>query len=232
MQNNFSSNSRQPGPLMQGQKSLFVQLPVEKRFRLTNGVEINNLLELYEEVQVMQDYTYYTHVRNNRNDFAQWVKETLGEGRIASRLYSATDKEEFIFILAEEIKHLEDKNYRTKPETSSDSFYHVEKRMHEHEQKVNKSNEHNNQILQKLYELTQDMSTRMQHMERRVYEVSHKVDKVQEETRKSIVSLSEGMKKRYKDLQNELHELENLEREVEWRKRHVDIMEKGLKGDK
>lgn len=211
-------------------KSLFIELPQEKRFRLTGGQEINNLIELYEGILNMPEDVFNSHVRNGANDFARWVKETLGESGIATRLYSATSKDDFIFILAEEIKHLEDHSYKSKALINPNYSYIVNKRMQENKQEET-ATENYTDFFQKLYELVTGLSSRMEQMENHIENLSEKIDQVQEENRTSIKNLGEGMKKRYKDLQNELHELENLEKEVEWRRKHVNIMENNMPKD-
>ncbi len=61
----------------------------EKAFYLSNGKVLNSLRALYDEIHHMPDVVFFHHVTPERNDFANWVKEVIGDKTLATKVAKA-----------------------------------------------------------------------------------------------------------------------------------------------
>ncbi len=64
----------------------------EKTFWSHDGREFKNLQELALGLISMDNETYMYHVNNNKNDFAHWVKEVIGDQEMARELEQAMSR--------------------------------------------------------------------------------------------------------------------------------------------
>ncbi|MBU0757868.1 MAG: hypothetical protein KKF44_07380 [Nanoarchaeota archaeon] len=58
----------------------------EHYFILTSGVAIKNLKELVGSLETMNEGVFRHHVNDERNDFANWVRDILNEPDLADEL--------------------------------------------------------------------------------------------------------------------------------------------------
>lgn len=58
----------------------------ETSFWVADGKILNSLVALHEALQVMDRATFAHHVSNDKNDFAEWVKDVLGDTSCATEL--------------------------------------------------------------------------------------------------------------------------------------------------
>ena len=65
-----------------------------RRFVVHNGSEIKNLRELADAVRLMPNSTFHYHVSGQRNDFAEWVKEHVGDWQLADDMERAGTRKE------------------------------------------------------------------------------------------------------------------------------------------
>ena len=71
----------------------------KKYFWLANGVVIRSLYELIDDLKVMDDGLFGTHVNPRKNDFAKWINDSLKNEHLAERLNSSKSKKEMLEIL-------------------------------------------------------------------------------------------------------------------------------------
>jgi hypothetical protein len=76
-----------------------VDAPVDKRFVVVDGSVCGNIKELRTALLAMSDEHYHFHTVPRGNDFAAWVRDVLGQGRLAERLEAATTREDAIRVL-------------------------------------------------------------------------------------------------------------------------------------
>jgi hypothetical protein len=57
-----------------------------------DGQTFKNLQELALGLITMDDETYMYHANNNKNDFAHWVREVVGDNEMARELESAMSR--------------------------------------------------------------------------------------------------------------------------------------------
>ncbi|MFW6220420.1 MAG: hypothetical protein ACOC3X_01980 [Nanoarchaeota archaeon] len=91
-------------------QKLFKKLPKNLRFLLINGREINNLMELYHELNNMDETTFNYHVNEHKNDFKKWINDVLNEKEIAKELENATNLDLFKKKLELQINKIENTN--------------------------------------------------------------------------------------------------------------------------
>lgn len=82
-------------------------VPDEKCFYCHDGKILNNIYDLKSALEKMHDTIYSYHVTAEKNDFARWVREVLGDEKLARDLAKATDKKDAAKIVAERISWLQ-----------------------------------------------------------------------------------------------------------------------------
>jgi hypothetical protein len=63
-------------------------------FVLSDGRKIKNVKELAEEMGKMEDAVFFHHVTDERNDFAQWIKDVFDETELAEQISHIKNKHE------------------------------------------------------------------------------------------------------------------------------------------
>ena len=91
------------------QENLFLQnVSEEKTFKLAKTtIELRNLLELAEALEIMSDNSFKHHVMPTRNDFVNWVKESVNDNELAKRLQGVTDRKQAHRIVTQRINQLQ-----------------------------------------------------------------------------------------------------------------------------
>ncbi len=62
-------------------------------FYVHNGEVLKNLLDLADSLETMPNNVFIYHVNEQKNDFANWVKDVLGEPVLAEELYLIKEKD-------------------------------------------------------------------------------------------------------------------------------------------
>ncbi|MFH1915682.1 MAG: hypothetical protein ABIJ21_00305 [Nanoarchaeota archaeon] len=81
------------GVNMKGTVFYLADVPEENKFHLQNGKVLRNMKELSQEFSEMDDDTFSHHVNDERNDFYNWVKGTIGDNVLANGILPLKDKE-------------------------------------------------------------------------------------------------------------------------------------------
>lgn len=82
-------------------------VPDDKRFWCHDGKVIKNLKELAKALSNMTDQTYYYHLSGGRNDFSKWIREVVGDARLAEDFGKAKSRTQASLIVAKRISFLE-----------------------------------------------------------------------------------------------------------------------------
>ena len=77
----------------------------DKKFKLFDGREINNLFELLGALKMMSDNDFKNHVNEDKNDFAAWVETSLNEPDVANEMKNSKDKSSMIKFLEVQLSH-------------------------------------------------------------------------------------------------------------------------------
>jgi hypothetical protein len=84
-------------------------VPDDKRFWCHDGKNIKNLRELRKALIDMSDETFHYHLGGGRNDFSKWIREVVGDDKLAEDLGKARSRMQASQAVAEKISFLESK---------------------------------------------------------------------------------------------------------------------------
>ena len=71
---------------------LLKEVPRENFFQVANGTIVRSLLELDEALENMGEETFQFHVNSTKNDFSNWIRNTIKDEILANKLDRLTDK--------------------------------------------------------------------------------------------------------------------------------------------
>jgi len=84
-------------------------VPDEKRFWCHDGKFVKNLRELEKALNGMSDETFHYHSGEGRNDFGSWVRDVVGDTKLANDLSKAKSRIRAGNAVAQRISFLESK---------------------------------------------------------------------------------------------------------------------------
>lgn len=84
-------------------------VPDDKRFWCQDGKAIRNLRELRKALIDISDVTFNHHLSEGRNDFSRWIREVVGDERLANELAKVRSRLKASQVIAERISFLESK---------------------------------------------------------------------------------------------------------------------------
>jgi len=74
-------------------------VPEGQEFILKNGRPLKSIHELQEALEVIDDETFAHHVNGQRNDFADWLRHTFHEERLADKVLGAASSQAILTVL-------------------------------------------------------------------------------------------------------------------------------------
>jgi hypothetical protein len=91
-----------------GRDIILADCPPEKAFWLCNGTTCRNIFELESSIAKTDNYTFAYHVNSDhdKNDFADWIRNVLGDRTLADKLEAIKDKTNYLKIIRARIKEL------------------------------------------------------------------------------------------------------------------------------
>ena len=84
-------------------------VPDEKRFWCHDGKTIKNLRELRKALVDMSDEAFHYHLGEGRNDFSKWIRDVVGDDKLAEDLSKAGSRMQASQAVAQRISFLESK---------------------------------------------------------------------------------------------------------------------------
>lgn len=84
-------------------------VPDDKRFWCHDGKVIRNLRELRKALIDISDETFHYHLVEGKNDFSKWIREVVGDEKLANDLSKARSRIQASQAVAERISFLETK---------------------------------------------------------------------------------------------------------------------------
>jgi len=84
-------------------------VPDEKRFWCHDGKLIKNFGELEKALNNMSDGTFHYHLGEGRNDFSNWIRDVVGDNKLASDLNKAKSRLQASKAVAQRISFLQSK---------------------------------------------------------------------------------------------------------------------------
>ncbi len=96
-----------PKMLPEEAKKLLANVPEQFTFRSYNGDVYWNLRDLAQAVASMNDAVFTYHVNDQKNDFANWVADVIGDRKLARELRETRNPAKTAGRLAERVAFLE-----------------------------------------------------------------------------------------------------------------------------
>ncbi|MDD4860337.1 MAG: hypothetical protein PHR56_09095 [Dehalococcoidales bacterium] len=84
-------------------------VPAETSFWCHDGRTLKNLAELQTALREMPDDTYQYHANDEKNDFSNWVREVIGDEKLALDLRRARSRNEAARLVGGRIAFLKSK---------------------------------------------------------------------------------------------------------------------------
>jgi hypothetical protein len=81
----------------------------EKRFWSSDGRYLKNLEEMRDALNQMADETFTYHSNENKTDFSNWVKDVIGDEKLARDLVKCTNKMQAAKAIADRVAWLKSK---------------------------------------------------------------------------------------------------------------------------
>jgi hypothetical protein len=81
----------------------------EKRFWCHDGKLTKNLGELGKALNEMSDETFHYHSSEGRNDFSNWIRDVVGDNKLANDLSKAKSRIQASKAVAKRISFLQSK---------------------------------------------------------------------------------------------------------------------------
>jgi hypothetical protein len=90
-------------------KLILAQVDEEHHFRLHLGTDLGSLKNLAEAMDIISNDSFSHHVTKEKNDFAQWVNDVIGDKELAKGMYKVKSKKRMLKTLNKRIVFLERK---------------------------------------------------------------------------------------------------------------------------
>lgn len=91
-----------------GKKHPLQDVEADKYFKLHMGDELKSLEELRDALKTMDDETFGHHVNDERNDFANWVRDIIKDVRLADDLQRLRTRGKTLQRVEDRIRWLEE----------------------------------------------------------------------------------------------------------------------------
>jgi hypothetical protein len=85
---------------------MLADVPDEKRFWLADGRYLKNLEELEAALAQMAPETFATHSNAEKTDFSNWVRDVIGDDKLAADLLKCKTRERAARIVTERVRLL------------------------------------------------------------------------------------------------------------------------------
>jgi hypothetical protein len=77
----------------------------DKLFILVDGKKVKNIKELADVMGDLEDYVFNHHVREDSNDFENWLTHVIEDIELAKNIAGCKDKKHVQFVLYRHIAH-------------------------------------------------------------------------------------------------------------------------------
>ncbi|MBI2659453.1 hypothetical protein HYX05_05140 [Candidatus Woesearchaeota archaeon] len=81
----------------------------EQCFWVNNGPILKNMEELANALPDMSNETFHHHVSSEKNDFSNWLKDIIGDNKLANDLLSSRSKEAAVKKIRDRMNSLKKK---------------------------------------------------------------------------------------------------------------------------
>ncbi|OIO63655.1 hypothetical protein COT48_06245 [Candidatus Woesearchaeota archaeon CG08_land_8_20_14_0_20_47_9] len=81
-------------------------VPPGQHFNIHMGSSIRNIRELAEAIDIMDERSFKHHMRDDKNDFATWVKDVIGDFELAAEMQRINTREGLVNAIKRRILDL------------------------------------------------------------------------------------------------------------------------------
>jgi hypothetical protein len=74
------------------EKKIYGEVPEKYHFFLSDGKKLKSIYELIEALDEMSDEVFHYHVNEEKNDFANWIKDVMSEETLAKEIHKVENK--------------------------------------------------------------------------------------------------------------------------------------------
>ncbi|MBW2977178.1 hypothetical protein KY347_07085 [Candidatus Woesearchaeota archaeon] len=78
----------------------------EQCFWMNDGQVLKNLGELYKALSKAKKETYKHHVNKEKNDFSNWIRDILGDKKLADDLLRTKSKKDAVAKIRQRLQYL------------------------------------------------------------------------------------------------------------------------------
>jgi hypothetical protein len=75
-------------------------------FYINDGQRLKNLNELYTALAGMDNATFSRHVNSEKNDFSNWIRDVIGDRKLAEKLSKAKTARKTINTVKQRLQYL------------------------------------------------------------------------------------------------------------------------------
>jgi len=179
------------------------EIKPEHHFVLKGGDRIKSIEELKESLKLMKDHIFNHHVNKDKNDFSNWVRDIIKDGKLAKNISNAKSKQGMI-------KAIERRNSKAKKNTL---------RTTEKKRKPKRIKEHKIENNEKIIETKQNVIKQIKEDKLRSEELNkiagEKLIKI-----KNLKLVEEALRKEKKILEKEM--------EISFRERKIQEIEERI----
>jgi hypothetical protein len=77
------------------------KVPEDRVFWCNNGAILNDVRELKDALANMSDETFYYHSNEIKKDFSNWMRDVVGDNKLAGDLEKASNREQAVKMVEE-----------------------------------------------------------------------------------------------------------------------------------
>jgi hypothetical protein len=86
------------------------EVPPEQYFVLSNGESVKSLLELQNKLLSMDEEVFLHHVTPEKNDFAAWIYNSIGDHELAEKLGPVKNRNQHLKLVRDRVRECADKS--------------------------------------------------------------------------------------------------------------------------
>lgn len=83
------------------------RVPEDQAFKLHKGTTIRDMKELAELLDIMSPESFEHHVNGEKNDFANWIRDAVGDKEFADKVQGIDDRKKLLNRIRDHIHDLE-----------------------------------------------------------------------------------------------------------------------------
>lgn len=89
----------------------------KQQFKLHLGTRIKSLEELAELLDIMSEESFHHHIGKGKNDFASWIRNSVGDVELARFIQKVTSRKEMAERIRKRLEYLQAKTNEQNVET-------------------------------------------------------------------------------------------------------------------